>query len=103
MSNEEKILELLQAMATRLDRLEEGQASMRTELQAEIKASESRMLAMMESYFEPKFNLLADEMKTIREKISVAEEAGKVETRVDVLESVVRIHSQEIEKLKRAQ
>ena len=58
---------------------------------------------LMESYFDPKFNLLAEDVKSIHEKISVAEEAGKVETRVDVLESVVRIHSQEIEKLKRAQ
>ena len=58
---------------------------------------------LMESYFDPKFNLLAEDVKSIHEKISVAEEAGKVEARVDVLESVVRIHSQEIEKLKRAQ
>ena len=58
---------------------------------------------LMESYFDPKFNLLAEDVKSIHEKISVAEEAGKVEARVDVLESVVKIHSQEIEKLKRAQ
>ena len=99
MSNEEKILELLQAMQAYMTSMKADMTSMK----AEIKASESRMLAMMESYFEPKFNLLAEDIKSIHEKISAAEEAGKVEARVDVLESVVKIHSQEIEKLKRAQ
>ena len=45
---------------------------------------------LMESYFDPKFNLLGHE------------EVEEVSDRVDVLEAVVKVHSREIEKLKKA-
>ena len=66
-------------------------------------ASESRMMAMMEAYFEPKFDLLAEQIQLIMEKLTPAEALEDVEDRVDVLEAVVRRHSQEITELKRAQ
>lgn len=110
MSNEEKILELLQGMTTRLDRLESKVDKLeckvdqqKTELQAEIKASESRMMALMEGYFEPKFNLLADGQKLIQEKMLPMEALDIVEDRLDVLEAVVKLHSREIKELKKAQ
>lgn len=68
-----------------------------------ISASESRMMTMMESYFDPKFNLLAEEIKLIREKLPPPEAVKDLESRVDTLETVARLHSQEIAKLKRAQ
>ena len=110
MSNEEKILELLQGMTTRLDRLESKVDKLeckvdqqKTELQAEIKASESRMMALMEGYFEPMFNLLADGQKLIQEKMLPMEALDIVEDRLDVLEAVVKLHSREIKELKKAQ
>lgn len=110
MSNEEKILELLQGMTTRLDRLESKVDKLeckvdqqKTELQAEIKASESRMMALMEGYFEPKFNLLSDGQKLIQEKMLPMEALDIVEDRLDVLEAVVKLHSREIKELKKAQ
>lgn len=110
MSNEEKILELLQGMTTRLDRLESKVDKLeckvdqqKTELQAEIKASKSRMMALMEGYFEPKFNLLADGQKLIQEKMLPMEALDIVEDRLDVLEAVVKLHSREIKELKKAQ
>lgn len=110
MSNEEKILELLQGMTTRLDSLESKVDKLeckvdqqKTELQAEIKASESRMMALMEGYFEPKFNLLADGQKLIQEKMLPMEALDIVEDRLDVLEAVVKLHSREIKELKKAQ
>ena len=110
MSNEEKILELLQGMTTRLDRLESKVDKLeckvdqqKTELQAEIKASESRMMALMEGYFEPKFNLLADGQKLIQEKMLPMEALDIVEDRLDVLEAAVKLHSREIKELKKAQ
>lgn len=110
MSNEEKILELLQGMTARLDRLESKVDKLeckvdqqKTELQAEIKASESRMMALMEGYFEPKFNLLADGQKLIQEKMLPMEALDIVEDRLDVLDSIVKLHSHEIAKLKKAQ
>ena len=78
-------------------------AQQKSELRAEIKTSESHMIAMMEAYFELKFNLLADGQKLIQEKMLPAEALDTVEDRVDVLEAVVKLHSREIEKLKKAQ
>ncbi len=65
--------------------------------------SEARMMVMMESYFDPKFNLLAEQIKLIQEKMIPAEALDDTEERLDVLEAVVRRHSREIEKLKKAQ
>lgn len=68
-----------------------------------IGASEARMMVLMEAYFEPKFNLLADGQKLIQEKMLPAEARDETEERLDVLEAVVKRHSREIENLKKAQ
>lgn len=68
-----------------------------------ISDSEARMMAMMEAYFEPKFNLLADGQKLIQEKMVSVEALNRIEERLDVLEAVVKRHSREIEELKKAQ
>lgn len=103
MSNEEKILELLQGMTARLDKLEAGQTDMKTE----IKDSEKRMMALMEGYFDPKFNLLADGHKLIMEQMVKKEDLEEaqedIRTELDVLKAIVRQHSHEIAKLKKAQ
>lgn len=57
---------------------------------------------LMEGYFDPKFNHLADGLELLRQKLA---EQGKIEgatDRLDVLETVVKIHSRDIEKLKKA-
>ena len=61
------------------------------------------MMALMEGYFEPKFNLLADGQKLIQEKMLPMEALDIVEDRLDVLEAVVKLHSREIKELKKAQ
>ena len=68
-----------------------------------IGASEARMMALMEAYFEPKFNLLADGQKLIQEKMLPAEARDETEEQLDVMEAVVKRHSREIENLKKAQ
>ena len=55
---------------------------------------------LMAAYFDPKFGLLADQMKLIQEKQIPAEALDDAEDRLDVLEAVVKRHSREIEKLK---
>lgn len=65
--------------------------------------SEARLMAMMEACFDPKFNLLADALKLIQERLGSVEDLENVEERVDVLETVVQRHSREIETLKKAQ
>ena len=55
---------------------------------------------LMAAYFDPKFGLLADQLKMIQEKQIPAEALDDAEDRLDVLEAVVKRHSREIEKLK---
>lgn len=55
---------------------------------------------LMAAYFDPKFGLLADQLKLIQEKQIPAEALDDAEDRLDVLEAVVKRHSREIEKLK---
>ena len=97
MNNEEKILEMLAAINKRLDTLERTTA---TKEDLDRLLVESKV--MQEGYFDPKFNLLADGQKLIREKMLPAEAIEDVEDRVDVLESAVKEHTREIQELKRA-
>ena len=55
---------------------------------------------LMAAYFDPKFGLLADQLKLIQEKQIPVEASDDAEDRLDVLEAVVKRHSREIEKLK---
>ena len=57
---------------------------------------------LMESYFDPKFNLLADGLELLKERTVSREDVEEAADRIDVLEAVVKVHSREIEKLKKA-
>lgn len=111
MSNEEKILELLQGMKTemagmsaRLDKLEAKADTMKQELKVEIS---HEIRALIEADVIPKFNLLTDGHDLIIQKMVDQEDLDElredVENRLDVLEAAVKLHSHEIAKLKKAQ
>lgn len=118
MSNEEKILELLQGMTTRLDRLEAGQADMSSRLdkleakadtmKQELKVEISHEIrALIEVDVLPKFGTLTAGHDLIIQKMVEQEDLDEVredvENRLDVLEAAVKLHSHEIAKLKKAQ
>ena len=63
----------------------------------------SEVKVLMEADVMPKFNLLADGIQAINEKMIPAEAMDDVEDRLDALEATVRLHSKEIAKLKKAQ
>lgn len=65
--------------------------------------SERRMMVMMESYFEPKFQVLSERLDDIEKKMIPQEAMDIVEDRVDDLEKTVAIHTRQIEELKKAQ
>ena len=71
-----------------------------------IKESEQRTMqgaaALMESYFEPKFQLLAEGIQSLQETQIPRERFGNLEEEVAFLHTIVRQHSREIEKLKHA-
>ena len=71
-----------------------------------IKESEQRTMqgaaTLMESYFEPKFQLLADGIQSLQETQIPRERFENLEEEVAFLHTIVRQHSREIEKLKHA-
>lgn len=83
----------LQAIAALMD---SKMAQQKKEIINEVKV-------LMEADVMPKFNLLADGIKAINEKMIPAEAIDEIEDRLDALEATVRLHSKEIAKLKKAQ
>ena len=71
-----------------------------------IKESEQRTMqgaaALMESYLEPKFQLLAEGIQSLQETQIPRERFENLEEEVAFLHTIVRQHSREIEKLKHA-
>ena len=71
-----------------------------------IKESEQRTMqgaaALMESYFEPKFQLLAEGIQSLQETQIPRERFENLEEEVAFLHTIVRQHSREIEKLTHA-
>ena len=71
-----------------------------------IKESEQRTMqgaaALMESYIEPKFQLLAEGIQSLQETQIPRERFENLEEEVAFLHTIVRQHSREIEKLKHA-
>ena len=77
-----------------------SEACMLARMEPRAQESEACMLSMMEAWFEPRFNLLGEQIQLIQEKLTPS---GALENRVDVVEVVVNQHSREIETLKKAQ
>ena len=133
MSDMEKVLEMLTGMNQRMDAMQGDVAALRGEMAAlqkdmaalqkdtaalqkdtaalqkdmvtkeELQQAKGDMMALMEAYFTPQFNLLADQIKLTQEKQAPMEALEQTEDRLDVLEAVVKSHSEDIRRLKKAQ
>lgn len=68
-----------------------------------VSTSQSHTLALMEAYFDPKFQALGEKIDLLEEKMVTFEDLEDIESRLDVLEAVTRRNTREIEKLKKAQ
>jgi len=90
----------IEALSTSMDSKIEA---MSASTDSKISESEQRMMAMMEAYFDPKFNLLAESIEAIQEKLIPQEVIEDHSDRLDVLEATVRHLSSEVSKLKKAQ
>ena len=69
---------------------------------AKIDEAENRMKVMMESYFDPKFNLLYENQQIMMEQLAPRSRVADLEDDVKFLKSVVRQMNDEIQKLKKA-
>lgn len=102
-ASEARMTEKVEASEARMtEKIEASEARMTERTETRAQDSESRMLAMMEAYFEPRFQLLGDQIKLIQEKLTPPEAMEDLEGRVQFVEGVVKQHSREIEMLKKA-
>ncbi len=102
-ASEARMAEKIEASEARMtEKIEASEARMTERTETRAQDSESRMLAMMEAYFEPRFQLLGDQIKLIQEKLTPPEAMEDLEGRVQFVEGVVKQHSREIEMLKKA-
>lgn len=96
MLDEKDLQAIAQLMADMETRIDQKLAQQKHEIINEVKV-------LMEADVMPKFNLLADGIQAINEKMIPAEAIDEIEDRLDALEATVRLHSKEIAKLKKAQ
>ncbi len=99
------------------EKITASEARMTAHMSKEIASSEERMTrriadsenrtfhkvsVMMESYFEPKFNLLAENQQMILDTMVPKQRIEEIEDELAILRSVVRLHSEQIAELKKA-
>ena len=89
---DEKDLQAIAQLMTRLEsRMDQKMAQQKKEIISET-------MVLMESYFDPKFQALSEQINPVpKEAIDILEE------RVDDLEKAVEVHTQQINELKKAQ
>jgi archaellum component FlaC len=93
------IQEMMLASEQRLfGKIEESEQRMT----GKIEESENRMKVMMESYFDPKFNLLYENQQIMMEQLAPRSRVDDLEDEVKFLKSVVRQMNDDIQKLKKA-
>ena len=111
MLDEKDLQAIAQLMAGMENRMDQKLAQQKQEIMGELDTRFaqqkqeiiSEVKVLMEADVMPKFNLLADGIKAINEKMIPAEAIDEIEDRLDALEATVRLHSKEIAKLKKAQ
>ena len=89
---DEKDLQAIAQLMTRLEsRMDQKMAQQKKEIISET-------MVLMESYFDPKFQALSEQINPVpKEAIDILED------RVDDLEKAVELHTQQINELKKAQ
>ena len=98
-ASEQKMTAKIDASEQRmLERIEKSEQRMT----GKIDEAENRMKVMVESYFDPKFNLLYENQKIMMEQLAPRSRVDDLEDEVKFLKSVVRQMNDEIQKLKKA-
>lgn len=97
----------LQAIAQLLSGLEQRMDQKLTQQKQEIlEESAASMRVMLESFVDPKFNLLADQLTGIQKRLDVLPDPdlmAKVQDELDLHHEMLKIHTDEIKRLKKAQ
>ena len=98
---DEKDLQLIQSLLdTQTSRMMDAMEAQKKEILRET-ASSTRVL--IESSIMPKFNLLAEGQRTLLETLAPKSRVEELEEEVDFLKSIIKLHSEQIAELKKAQ
>ena len=98
---DEKDLQLIQNLLdTQTSRMMDAMEAQKKEILRET-ASSTRVL--IESSIMPKFNLLAEGQQTLLETLAPKSRVEELEEEVDFLKSIIKLHSDQIAELKKAQ
>ena len=98
-ASEQRMSERIEATEQRMsERIEATEQRM----SEKIDEAESRMKVMMESYFDPKFNLLFENQQIMMEQLAPRSRVDELEDEVKFLKSIVRQMNDEIQQLKKA-
>lgn len=73
------------------------------DLQAIQQMMTSTMNVIIENQIDPKFNALAEGQQTLLEKLAPKSRVEELKDEVDFLKTVIKLHTKEIEELKKAQ
>lgn len=98
-------LQLIQEMMDRQEKriLEQSDVKLEAMEKRILEQSAANMRVILESYVEPKFNLLAESIQDIQEKLIPRSRVDDLEDEVKFLKSVVRQINEEVQTLKKAQ
>lgn len=98
---DEKDLQLIQNLLdTQTSRMMDAMEAQKKEILRET-ASSTRVL--IESSIIPKFSLLAEGQQTLLETLAPKSRVEELEEEVDFLKSIIKLHSEQIAELKKAQ
>ena len=100
--------EMLQAISEMMDQKMAAQkAEITQDTQHMLTAQKSEIAhetqLMMENYFDPKFNLLAENQQIMMEKLQTLDDLEVMDTRITALEAMVKKINRELKELKQAQ
>ena len=110
MASEQRLFGRIEASEQRLsEKIEASEQRMSEKIEAseqrmseKINEAENRMKVMMESYFDPKFNLLFENQQIMMEQLAPRSRVDELEDEVKFLKSIVRQMNDEIQQLKKA-
>lgn len=100
--------EMLQAVGKLMDDKLDAQ---RKEIKSDLKEQKSEIMQevsqqlnlMIENYFDPRFNLLAEQLQTVTEKLAQLDDLEVMDTRITALEAMVKKINRELKELKKAE
>ena len=99
-----KMTEEIAAPETRMaEKISSSEPRLKEYVDGKVSTAQSHTLALMEAYFDPRFQALGKKIDLLEEKMVALEDLEDIESRLDVLEAVTRRNVQEIEILKKAQ